>query len=239
MVGKDPFSDLSDTADDIGDKFHKGMFSLMAKASEMSNKIHLLGTLTDAEWAAGEISPERRAQINREIGRFRSVPGARSVVGSTSAGKTLTKYKSWAIPVIHTVIDDLGKVGKMAAEGNPDTFKSREFQELFRGAVLTSVLVLAGKGLDDAIDEDTFTGKILGKAYRESLTLLGALDPSVFTSVRALSFVNDLATSLKQIVTLEEYKKKPGLKGVNKLASTLTPRAIKNLEPKKKGKAIL
>lgn len=239
LVGEDPWKDLSDTADDIGDKFHKGLFFLFAKASEMANKIHLLGAMTDAEWSAGAITSERRAEINREIGRFRSVPGARSVFGSTSAGKTLTKYKSWALPILHTTIDDIGKLSKMAAEGNPDTFKSREFQELFRGTMITTLVILAGKGLDDALDEDSLTGKILGKAYRESLTLLGALDPSVLTSVRALSFLDDLATSLVMIAKLQKYKHRDGYKGVQKLISTFTPRAVKTLQPAKSKKAIL
>lgn len=239
LIGKDPWLDLSNTADDIGDKFHKGLFLLFAKSSEMANKIHLLGAMTDQEWAAGQITSERRAEINREIGRFRSVPGARSVFGSTSAGKTLTKYKSWALPILHTVIDDIGKVAKMGAAGDPNVFKSREFQELARGTLMTSLLALAGKGLDDAIDDDSFLGKILEKTYRESMTLLGALDPTVLSSVRILSFMDDLAKSLKMIVLLEEYKHKAGYKGIDKLKKTLTPRAIKNLSPADDRKPVL
>jgi hypothetical protein len=42
------------------------------------------------------------------------------------------------------------------------------------------------------------------------------------------------------IVLLEEYKRKPGYKGVNKLIRTLTPRAVKNIIPKEtKGKKVL
>lgn len=240
LVGKDPWLDLSNTADDIGDKFHKGLFLLFAKSSEMANKIHLLGAMTDQEWAAGAITPERRAEITREIGRFRSVPGARSIAGSTSAGKTLTKYKSWAIPIFRTlVMEDIPALTKMVSNGDPNTFKSREFQELFRATTMTALLALAGKGLDDYLDDDSFIGKIIEKAYRESMTLIGALDPTIYTSVRMLSFLADLSKSISQIVTMEEYKRKPGYKGIEKLKSTLTPRAIKNLKTEKKGKALL
>lgn len=239
LVGKDPWEDLSNTADDIGDRFHKTMFFMFAKSSELTNKVHLLGALTDQEWAAGSITPERRAEILREIGRFRSVPGARSIIGSTSVGKAGTKYKTWALPILTTTIDNIATVSKMAKAGDPNTFKSKEFQELVRSVLLTSTVVLAAKGLDDADDDDSFIGKILSKAYRESMTLIGALDPTILSSVRILSFMDDLAESLKMIVKLEEYKTKPGYKGVEKLKSTLTPRAIKTFTKEKKKKSVL
>jgi hypothetical protein len=235
LIGKDPWDDLSNAADDIGDKFHKGLFFLFSTANTTANKIHLLGSLTDAEWKAGAIDKDRLAEIEREIGRFRNTPAARSIFGSTSAGKTLSKYKTWALPILNTVVNDLSVLSKMLGRGEVGTaVKSREFQELFRATMLTSLIVLAGKGMDDDDDDDSFTGALINKAYRETLTIIGAIDPTVLSSVRMMSFIGDLAEAVKMIVLLEEYKRKPGYKGPAKLAQTLTPRSIKNIVPEKK-----
>jgi hypothetical protein len=78
-------------------------------------------------------------------------------------------------------------------------------------------------------DDDSFIGETLKKAYRESLTVLGAIDPTVLSSVRLASFLADLSQGLKQIVLLEQYRTKKGFKGVKKLKGVLTPRALKTL----------
>lgn len=228
FVGKSPWRELSNTANTIGDKFNTVLFSLFDTANITANKIHLLGSLTPKEWESGQVSPERKAEIKREIGRFRNVRGAHSIFGATSAGTTLTKYKTWAIPIFRTlVLEDIPTMIRMTKSGNFDAMiKSRAFNEVLRATLTTALFVLAVKALADD-DDDSFLGKVLNKAYRESLTILGAIDPTVLSSVRLASFLGDLAEALKMIVTLETYKRKPGFKGVAKLQRTLTPRAVK------------
>lgn len=226
LIGKSPWRDLSNAASDIGEKFHKGMFMLFELSNVRANKIHFLGSLTEEEYNSGKVSPEKLAEIRRDIGRFRNVPGAKSIFGSTSAGSALTKYKTWALPILNTVVDDLAKLVTMTKKS--DFYKTREFQELFRGTVSTALIVLAAKGMVDD-DDRSFIGELIKKSYRESLTFLGALDPRVLTSVRLLSFLQDLSASLAMIATLEKYKTKSGYKGVAKLQRTLTPRAVKSI----------
>lgn len=233
LVGKSPWEELGNTASDIGDKLSQGLFILFNESYTTANKIHLLGSMTEDEWKSGKISTARKAEIKREIGRWRNVEGSRSIAGSTSLGKALTKYKSWAIPILRTVVSDLGTVSKMLAKGEvKQTIQSREFQELFRATMLTTMVVLSSKilGGDDA-EDDSFLGKVLQKAYRESLTIMGAIDPTVYSNIRLTKFVSDLSAALKSIVLLEEYKTKEGYKGVSKLIQTLTPRAVKTIMP--------
>lgn len=236
FIGKSLWQDLSDTADNIGDTFNKTLFGLFNIATTTANKVHLLGSLTKAEWESGKISNERKADLRREIGRLRAVQGAKSILGATSTGNVLTKYKTWMLPVLRTVINDLAKVSKMAAGGKfQEVSKSREFHELLRATFITALAALAGAALVDD-EDDSFIGEMIRKTQRESMTIIGSLDPTNITSLRLLSFVNDLAESLKMIVRLEEYKKRPEYKGIAKLKRTITPRAIKLLFKKEEKK---
>lgn len=234
FVGKSPWRDLANTADSIDDKFDKSLYFLFDAANTQANKIHLLGSLSNKEWSEGKIDPLRLAQLKREIGRFRNISGAKSIFGSTSLGSALTKYKTWALPIFNTIIDDLSILGQMTRRGEfSQTIKSREFNELFRATLTTTLMVLAAKVMIDD-DDKSFIGKILKKAHRESLTILGAVDPTVLSSVRMLAFIEDLGIALKQIVLLEKYKTKPGLKGINRFRKTVVPRAIEQFKPEKK-----
>ena len=233
FVGKSPWRELANTADSIGDKFNKALFLLFETSQVRANKIHLLGSLTEAEWESGQVDSQRLAELRREMGRFRAIAGAKSIFGSTSAGGTLTKYKTWALPILRTVATDLITLTKMLSKGDVGKVtKSREFQELFRATLATGLIALAGRGLVDDDDDDSFLGEIIRKAYRESMSIIGALDPTVLSSVRLASFLGDLASSIKLIVTLEEYRTKEGLKGVDKLVRTLTPKAVKHISKK-------
>jgi len=233
LIGKSAWEDLQNTADDIGDTLSKGMYYLFGVSTTEANKVHLLGSMTDAEWERGELTQERKAELIREIGRYRHIPGARSIFGSTSVGGALTKYKNWALPILRTTTKNLATLIEMAGKGKANEIPhSKEFQELLRETLLTAFIALAGRALigDDDKDE-SFIGEMIKKGYRESLTLLGALDPTVLSSVRLLKFLGDLSSAVKSIGLFEEYKNKPGYKGVNRLIRTLTPKAIKPFIP--------
>lgn len=235
FIGKGILREFSDGADNIGDTFNKGLFFLFDVASQNANKIHLLGSLTDTEWNQGKLSTERLAQIKRDAERFRHFKGSASIFGSTSVGNTLTKYKTWALPIFNTVIDDVNTLQTMLRRGEGNkVLKTREFQELFRASMFSTLVLLAGRAVLGDDKDESFIGQLTKKAYRESLTILGAIDPTVLSSVRLLSFLGDIASSLKMIVTLEKYKTKSGYKGPSKLLRTLTPRSVKMLQPKKK-----
>lgn len=230
FVGKSPWKDLGDVADNLGDKFKSGLFIMFDSASTEANKIFLLGSLTDAEWEAGKVSSQRLAEMRTEMGRWRSVRDSKSILGSTSPATFITKYKSWALPIVRTTVSNLNFVRKkLRTEGFDKTIKTREFQELFRMGILSTVMVAAGKTLVDD-DDDSMLGQILRKSYRESLSLIGALDLNMLTASRLGSFIADLTDALMKIATLEEYKTKEGYRGVAKLQRTLTPTAVKSYQ---------
>lgn len=239
FVGRSPFKDLANAADEIGEKFGKILFSLFESSNVRANKIHLLGSLTNEEWESGKVSGQRLAELRREMGRYRMVHGAKSIIGSTSAGSAFTKYKTWALPILHTNISNLNELQKMIREGDfAKTVKSREFNELFREALVSTFLVLAFKGMLPDEDDGSFLSTVLKKSYQDAHTMLGAMDPTMVVRVRMMGFLMDLATALKQIATLEEYKTKEGYKGVDTFMRAITPKAVRGIlpkdEPKKK-----
>lgn len=208
----------------VNERLSQLLFAGFHASNKLANEQFLLGSLTDAEWESGEISPERLAQMKLEMGRFRSIKGGKSVSGSTSFGGLATQYKSWAIPLMHTIVTDSIKLGKTLRRGEfKQALTQKETLEIYRiigftGAILTTGALI---GMDD---EDNMIGQFKAKAYRDGLSFLSALDPTVFSSIRAVGFLQDLSDSLKAIATLEEY-------GTEKFMRTVTPRAIKQLIP--------
>ena len=67
---------------------------------------------------------------------------------------------------------------------------------------------------------------------RDALSMIGALDPTLWSSVRVADFYDDLAQALLDTVTMERLKTTGELKGPRKFQQTLTPRAIRQFEQK-------
>lgn len=230
FIGKTPFEELRNASEGLLGKAGKVLFGLFQDATVKANKTFLLGSMTEQEFKSGVISGERLAELTREMGRFRVVAGAKSIFGATSTGGVFTQYKSWAIPIVRTVADDITKIIK-----NRD-FTGREAQELLRAALSTLSVVFVVKGLIGDEEDKSFIGTIVNKAYRDAMTLAGALDPKTITSEpRLVSFLGDLGTALSQILTLEQYSENGDragdLKGPASLQRALTPRLIKQFIP--------
>lgn len=231
FVGRTPWDTITDASKNIIEKAETAAFSLFQDATVRANKQFLLGSLTDQEFKSGVISPERLAMLKREMGRYRVVEESKSILGSTSPGRVWTQYKTWAIPPLRTTIDNLAKIAK-----SPSKLMSREGQELLRGAILMSVVYMTGKSILEKKDKKnkSFFEDLSSRVVRDAMTLIGALDPTLWTAApRLTSFAADLSSSMKMLVTLEEYKRDSGknkegeLKFDNKLKSTLVPKAIK------------
>lgn len=221
FIGRTPFDELSDASKGLGDKLMDGAFGLFKDATVRSNKTFLLGSLTPEEFKLGQIADSRLAEMKREMGRYRVVEGAKSIVGSTSVGGILTQYKSWAIPPLRTTLDNVVKLTK-----NPKLIRSREGQELLRGALGTLAVVFTVKAFVGDEKDKGFIGTVIDKAYRDAMTLVGALDPKTITSEpRLISFIGDLGEALSDLIKLE---------GADKVVNTLNPRLIKQFIPKKK-----
>lgn len=241
FTGKTPFDSLQEASKSLQDKIFEGMFALYRDAYARGNKIHLLGSLTPDEWRTGEISKERLADLKLEMGRFRAIEGAESIVGATTEGSVLTQYKKWAIPAMRTQTQNLNRLARALVKKDPKVLQSREFWELFRTAQVGAFVAVMAYGIGTLDDDDkSLLTTLKRKMITESLSLMSALDPKTLTGYSRLAgFIKDLGQGLSDLIKLETTKSTGELKGLNELQRVLTPRMIKQFTPpeetKKKG----
>ena len=229
FVGKSIWGELKEPAKNIGDKLSEGLFGLFNVASREADRINLLGSLTKEEFKAGKVSTERLAEMKRHAGRFRAIRGANSIVGATTLGKTITKYKTWAIPIFSTVSKDLLSLGKVVR--GKQKINSQEMKELWRILEITAFVLIIG-ALTNKDDDQGFIGQLKAKMYREAMTIMGAMDTKMMLSTpRLISFISNLGTAISEIAKLEKYKTREGFKGVERFKRIFTPRAIKQFIP--------
>lgn len=232
---RSPWQEFTAPGKEITERVHEAAFGLFHQSAVTANKDFLLGVMTKKEFQAGELSEERLAQIKLEMGRFRAIPGTKSLVGSTTAGGVAVMYKSWAIAIGRTLTKDFTTFVKdLKAKPVGEAFKTREFQELRRLVSTSAIVLIVLSTLGDDEDDRGFTGQLVRKLKREALTLMSGLDPTIWLSTpRAVTWVGQVAINLKRILLLEEYKTKPGLKGVEGLKKQFTPAPLRGLEAEK------
>ena len=187
--------------------------------------------MTKEEYDKGEVSDKRLAEMKIDMGRFRAIPGSKSLVGSTSPGGAMIQYKSWAVPIIRTVTKDLTTLATdLKQKKKGEALTTREAKELFRALRITLAVALV-LGIGDENDR-SFVGQLSYKLRRELLTIIGALSPDMMLSTpRLFGFVTKLAKNITSIIKLEEYKTKPGLKGVGGIKKQFTPAIVRQLTP--------
>jgi hypothetical protein len=214
---------------EIQQRLMDGMFGLFHISSVAANKQFLLASMTKEEWANEELAPDRLAQIKLDMGRFRAIPGDNSLVGSTSIGGSAMQYKAWAVSPTRTLIKDITTMaGKLKKKQYGEAFASDEARELYR-IVGTTIAIVAVTSMAGDDDDDSFIGKMKKRAVREVFTLTQGMDPTFWLSWRSLSYLAQLGTALKNLLFLEEYETKEGLKGVNQLKKAVTPGMIRAL----------
>lgn len=237
FIGRSSWENFTAPGRELTERIYDGLFGLFHEASVLANKQFLLGAITADEYNKGELTSERLAILRVEMGRLRVVPGTKSMVGSTSAGSAMMQYKTWAAPIISTLTRDIKTlVNDLAKKKTGEALTTKEAREIYRVIGLTTTALIVGAMASAEDDDETFTGQILKRVYRESMTLVQGVDPSLWLATpRLMGFMTQLGKNLKAIATLEEYKTKPGLVGVEGLQKQLTPRAFKQFdEPKKK-----
>jgi hypothetical protein len=236
FVGRSAWENFTAPGKQVTERIEDGLFYLFHQSSINANKVFLLGAITENEYNTEEITSERLAILQLEMGRFRVVPGTKSLVGSTSAGSAFVQYKTWAAPIIRTLSKDATKlVNDLAKKPTGEALTTKEAREIYRFIGLTVTALIVGALALAESDDDSFTGQVLKRVYRESMTLLQGVDPSLWLATpRLMGFITQLGKNLKAIATLEEYKTKSGLKGLEGLQRQLTPRAIKQFEEKPK-----
>jgi len=238
FTGRSAWEEFWAPGKEIGDRLMEGMFFLFHKSSVLANKQFLLASLTKDEYNRGVIRNSRLAQIRTEMGRFRAIPGAKSLVGSTAAGGAGIQYKTWAVPVMRTLVKDFQVFMDGVRARKLSTLTTREARELYR-LVGLSFVVLVMFGMGDK-DDKSFVGQLSFKARREAFTMIQSISPEMWLSTpRLFGFVSQFGQNLQSILTLEKYKTKEGFKGVGKLKKQLTPGPLRHLGKEEKGKTVL
>ena len=237
-TGRNAFNELLDVSKGLPQKTYDAMFVLFKDAVVRGNKIHLLGSLTDAELKSGNITAKRLSELQTEAGRWLPVEGSSSVIGATTEGGLATQYKKWALPPLRTATKNFTTIASML-KNKENPIKTREFQELLRVAQIgTAVSLIAysvGNQLDQKQSEQSFMTKVINKTLRDSFSLISAIDPQTYTTVpRTLTFVTNITKALSDLVRLTEYKENGNgyeegdLKGIKKLQKEVTPALIKS-----------
>jgi hypothetical protein len=229
FVGRSAWEDFTAPGKEVTERLSDMLFAGFHFSTVLANKQFLLASLSEEEWKNEEISTERLAEMQLDMGRFRVVSGTGSLVGSTSVGDVAMQYKKWAVPVARTLIDDGEKLIRSIKEGKP--LDNRVKKEMIRFAYLTGAVFIAGAmaGADDT-DDESYIGKAKARMYREAMTLTQGINPLIFVGVpRTWTWVKDTVKALKDLVILEEYKTKEGLKGFNELERQFTPGVVRSL----------
>ena len=238
-LGKTTFEIVTSPEQNLGGKFKSLAFALLHESSRLANLQGFLGSLTQEEYESGNISDQRVAEILLDMGRMRVIPGSKSLFGSTSVGSLVMQYKTWAAGPAITLIKDIDKLSKdifAAARGEKPleaTLNSAHARELYRIVGMSVAIIAVGSMVygDEDDEDETMRKKVLRRVYTESLTIMQAIDPSVWGTVRAARFLGDLSSNLSKIVKLEQYEDESGFKGFEGLRKQFTPRTIKQIFP--------
>lgn len=237
FTGEGVFEEVLQPARNIGENINMVLYGLFKWSRKITKQDILLGNMTKKEFDAETIDPKKLAEATKLAGRWLDIEGSKSVMGTTSTGAAITKFKGWAIPIASSAMHDVNALARTLTRlGNPKKrLTVQQFQELYRiaemGAILGAVLSL---GIDDD-DKDTFVGRLKYYAIRELGTLYNALSPrTMLTFGVTIAFLEKLSQNLYTLTTLEKYKTKDEFKGVVALKKQLTPAAISQFKEKKK-----
>ena len=216
------------------ERFVESLFGLFHVNTRLMNQQFLLGSITKEELNSGVISEKRLAELRLEMGRFRVVPGAKSIIGSTSLGGAMIQYKSWAVPMLRTSVKDLTTFARDLNEVRlrdktiGEALTTKEARELYRIIMITIVALIVNAAADQ--DDNSMLGKTKAKMRREMFSIAQSWDPAMWVAVpRSASFAIDFAKNISDLVRLEEYASKPGLKGAERLKQQFTPTVARHL----------
>jgi len=236
-TGEGVLEEALQPARNIGENINLLLYGLFKWSRRVTKQDILLGNMTKAEFEAETISSEKLAEATKMTGRWLDIEGAKSIMGTTSSGAAITKFKGWAIPIVSSTAQNAASLARtLTRVGNPKKRLTRQqFQELYRIAEMGAIVAaVASLNVDDD-DKDTFVGRLKYYVIRELGTIYNALSPrTMLTFGVTIAFLEKLSQNLYTLMTLEKYKTKDELKGVRALKKQLTPAAISQFKEKKK-----
>lgn len=236
LVGESVLDKVRAAEGDLGNTIQSGLFGLFSFADRKARQTFLLGAMTSEEFKTGYLSADRLTDIKLAMGRHMALENMSSVLGKTAPGKIFGQYRSWAVPLLYSTLDDINKLQKAVRAGDSSYLKSPEFMELMRTVLISSVAAL---GVHEIVSDKTpmkdrnFLYKLSSKAAQDSLSLVAAIDPDQWTgSPRLLDFLHQLGSGIKQTLLFKENAKGE-FSGPRKVLTTLTPGLIKQVLPGK------
>ena len=244
FLGRSFFKELSRASNTAADNLMSSVYALFGGAARTGNEIFLLGKMTDSEFKAGEISTERLAQLMLEMNKYRVVKGAESIMGRTGEALAFKQYKSWAIPIARATITNATDLVKMIKkDGVLKALRSDAGKELFYSVGIGGSIALGFYGYftelqEKGAGERSFIEDMTYKAMRDSISILGAFDPTLWSSVRVADFYDDLAQALYDLIELDRMESTGELKGIRGISRTLTPRAARQFASEEKESGI-
>ena len=231
FVGRSFFKDLARASDSAGDKLMSGMFAIYHMAARNANETFLLGKLTPNEFKTGIVSTKRLAQIQLEMSKYRVVKGTESIMGRTPEAQMALQYKSWAVPILESTLTNIGDFTKLIKkDGIKKAMASDAGKELFYSiGIGTGIGVLSFSYYQDLSEkkDKTFLENTIYKGIRDAMSMIGAINPVVWTGVRVLDFYGDLAIAITDLLLLKKMKSTGDLKGLRTIKRTLTSSAYK------------
>ncbi len=241
FTGRSAWDSLIAPGQGLFDRSLNGIFIGFRDSSHRANTFYLLGSMTRQEFMSEKISDERLSELKKNLGKYRIVEGAKSIIGSTSFGSAATQYKSWAIPIFSTTINNFKNI-----IANKE-LRGQSATELVRTLEILAIPLIIGAMLADKDDDKGFINKLKQRVLMEAMSLYGALNlKSLVATPRIYTLLQEFVGNLGLLIKLEEFKtgeNAGNLKGAQGLKKQFTPRAIKqiteNIETGKKWQIIL
>lgn len=226
-----PGADVSDAAKAV-------MFGAFKAIRKDVMKDILVGSMTEAEFKAGEISPERVAAIKLEAGRWIDVHGNKSIRGASVMGSQWTQFKGWVIPPTLSIAEDVAALGKRIG-GDKNAIKPEHVRDFYHLAQLAVAAAMFRTWATAEMEDDSFMGRAIHYARGEVMSMFSG--PKALAGMLAggvlMTETAKLANNLMMLATLEEYKtgeKEGELKGFDALLKQFTPAAAKQFQTKEK-----
>jgi hypothetical protein len=240
-VGDTVVSEFSRPGRTIGERANDLMYGMLKWNRRQTNIDILLGNMTNEEFRKGEISPEKLQAIKKNAGRWLSFEGTESLAGSTSIGKSFSKFRTWAIPIIHSIADNATSFARtLTKTGDPERrLNAQQYRELYRigeAGVLATALTAA---ISPDEDDKSFSGKFKNYIIRDLNTIWQSLSvQTVLTLGVTAAFLERFSRNLDLLLTFSDTKKvkakKQQRRGVKGMERLFKPAAISQFTDKKK-----
>ena len=233
FTGQSLWEELTEATKSIGDKAMTALFAGFQKFQYDENVRFLLGAMTDQEFKAGELTPERLAELRRIMGRYRVIPGSESIIGSTSVGKTYTKYRTWALPWIETTLSNINTLRKGLAAKQYGPEQAKAVQELTYITIMSamgylSLALLQATYGEDEDKKNSLAYKYMKRAISEAMSFIGGVGTFINPfSTTLTNFLAQLDTSLRKVKSIDASIREQGVKELQK---QFTPSVLKQLD---------